>query len=446
MKMGQNAYQMSLDNARQAAKDAREKILQGREDAKYARDQTQQAEEDNAVQQYGLLTSTGKRNDAGIQVNDEDFENAVRATGQGLPMPAAAPQQPEWTPATDLDRNQGLQAISRARRDWNGVHTLQKEATALNLDVGRKAELKRLKSLSPEQFADVVGDAFSRDGSGIDAMLTYDPKTNKFLFASKVPGMPSQTLSRAELENYAMGIWEAGNGDFNSGMATVLSTMKTNRELSNANYDRSVDLAKGDAELYFKGRAQNNDDQRTRNSNAELGLRRETANKPVYTQLIGPDGKAVLVNNKSLKEVDGVLQLPPGHTYPSQRPEIDQRAVVNLAESLVGSPVQGLAGTGAPQMHTPESAYQAALTQMYPGLAAGGRGISATDQAIASRLKGGGGGGGGENQAAPALAEMTTAQLTAIARKPRGVSSQEASMAQQELDNRRSGAPTLKAW
>ena len=134
MKMGQNAYQMSLDNERQAAKDAREKVIQGREDATYERAQGQIKDEDAAVQQYGLLTTQGKRNDAGIQANDVDFEKAVQATGQGLPMPAAAPQQPEWTPATDLDRNQGLQGISRARRDWNGVAALQKEEKGLKWD------------------------------------------------------------------------------------------------------------------------------------------------------------------------------------------------------------------------------------------------------------------------------------------------------------------------
>lgn len=112
-------------------KRAREKLLQTRQDEQYTREQTQRTAEDAAVSSYERMQTAGMPNRANIQANDADFDAAVEATGRGLAMPAAAPVRPDYTPATALDRNQGLQGIARARRDWNGVNNLQQQEPEL---------------------------------------------------------------------------------------------------------------------------------------------------------------------------------------------------------------------------------------------------------------------------------------------------------------------------
>lgn len=371
MKMGMDAW-----NSAEQAK--RQKTLDDRATKEYERKEKQWATEDKAVADYDNLVTNGKRNDAGIQANDADFDRAVEATGRGLPMPAAAPQAQEWLPATDIDKNRGLQAVSRARGDWNGVVALQKEEKSINLDAGRKAELKRLSGLAPDELAEVVGSDFSRDGSGIDAMLTYDPKANKYLFASKVPGLPSQSLSRAELLNHAMGIWETGNGDFNAGMQTTLATMKAQRELETKNFDRSATLAQGNADLHFKGLNAEDARKRTAMSGAELGLRQAQANKPDYIELLGPDNTVRVYDRNKLPQVNGELTLPPGLRFKGQRPEIDRNAVTRYAATLVGTQMPGLSA-GAKKAYDPASAYEAALAQLYPDQArASTGGLTAT--------------------------------------------------------------------
>lgn len=117
---------------------------------------------------------------------------------------------------------------------------------------GRREEVKRLQSMKPEELVKELGAEFSKDGSGVDAMLTYDPKSKQFLFASNVPGMPSQVLSRAELVQYAMGVWEQGNGDYGAGLKQVIDTVKSQREIGNTNYGRAADLAGKSANLALK--------------------------------------------------------------------------------------------------------------------------------------------------------------------------------------------------
>jgi len=141
-RMGAQIGQQRLDNERRAEKDARKKVLQGREDETYAREKAKIKNVDAATQEYGLMQKTGVRNQANIQANDTDFDMAVEATGRGLAMPAATPQMPEWAPATALQDNQGLQKLSLAREDFNGLRALKTEERGLVEDDLYKGHLK----------------------------------------------------------------------------------------------------------------------------------------------------------------------------------------------------------------------------------------------------------------------------------------------------------------
>ena len=355
--MGQNAYQTGMNNKRLAEEDARRRVMQGREDTAYEREQAKIKSVDAATQEYGLMQKTGVRNQANIQANDVDFDMAVEATGRGLPMPAAQPQMPEWSRPTAIQDNQGLQKLSLAREDFNGLRALKTEERGLNLDEGRKAEYARLGKMKPEELASVLGDDFSRDGSGVDAMLTYDPKANKYLFASKIPGFPSQSLSRTELLGHAMGLWEAGNGDLKAGMAAQMETLKTQRQLADSNFKRSADIATADAGLYYKGREA--EDRATgraetsRHNRATEGLAASNAKSARRSPMnfVDEKGKLVLVDANSLP-IDpktGVYVTPPGLQQMKQPQVLNDRqklaytaAMKEVAEMQPGGDVAGV--------------------------------------------------------------------------------------------------------
>ena len=373
MKMGQNAYQMSLDNERQAAKDAREKILQGREDAKYARDQTQQAEEDNAVQHYGLLTSTGKRNDAGIQANDVDFEKAVAATGQGLPMPVAAPQQPEWTPATDLDRNQGLQGISRARRDWNGVAALQKEEKGLKWD---QTFGERLKSYTGAD--DQIGQAAQYLNTTSKRVSMGDPDKNGVIRMSVVKPDGRADFVKLTRQDQAQLYAAAGMMDMDPVKAlTIMSGV--NKELAAAYAaDNGIEFKLAEAADRSSGRAETKRHNQAveGNDGARLGLARDSANRKNAQNLrefVDEKGNTVLLDVTGIQpDAQGRMPIPTGLRPKTARAEYTTADVIKLAEGLVGTPMPGTTGGGAPRNYDMNSAMVAARAQLGGSVDQGG--------------------------------------------------------------------------
>lgn len=129
------AYFDGKDEGRERAykeeKRAREKVLEGRVDEQYAQDQAKQKELTSAKQAYGLMDRMGVQNAQNVKANDADFDEAVRVTGLAQPMPAAAPLKPEWAPATELDRNGGLQRLALARDDYTALGALRKDADEL---------------------------------------------------------------------------------------------------------------------------------------------------------------------------------------------------------------------------------------------------------------------------------------------------------------------------
>lgn len=202
---------------------------------------------------------------------------------------------------------------ARETKDYNEQQDIKK---------GRREEVKRLQGLKPDELVNELGAEFSKDGSGIDAMLTYDPKSKQFLFASNVPGMPSQVLSRAELIQYAMGVWEQGNGDYGAGLKQVIDTVKAQREIGNTNYTRAADLAGKSANLGLKLEDLANDRQRT----AAIAARDRSSR--IVNVGVDENNRPIFVDPNQLQmNPDGTVRLPDnvqGLRQPQQLSDVDK--------------------------------------------------------------------------------------------------------------------------
>lgn len=215
-------------------------------------------------------------------------------------------------PARGLQFRQQIQQGERAEEDFGMRKTEfgNRQADRAEQDqikAGRRTYYKELTGIKdPNELAERLGGAFSADGSGVDAMLTFDPSANKFVFASKVPGMPSRTLDRAELVNMAMGVWEQGNGDFDRGMQRLLEGVREQRRLGERDFDRSATVAQGNAGLHWKQQGHDLDERK-------LGIEQQKANQTgaYYRALANRangQGAATAEGVAFQNKVDGVLE------------------------------------------------------------------------------------------------------------------------------------------
>ena len=230
--------------------------------------------------QYGVVDTSGV-----------DAAQVSQATGLTVPRveekartnpqafdPMAGPALPGatrrgLTPKETADR---VAALAALKGDFAGLIAAQDRAARLERDAARRAEYERLNGMTNEELARLFS-GVSADGSGVPAMLDFDPKTGRFLLVSQVPGVPSQTLSRAELIQGAMGAWEAGNGDYTQGIKAQVEAAQNQRALIDKAYEQSLNLAKANADIYFRRLAADNDAARTSIARQGLGLQRGAA-------------------------------------------------------------------------------------------------------------------------------------------------------------------------
>lgn len=220
---------------------------------------------------YGGATGAAAVRDAAGDMNREQARMGLQRTVD----PTAAVRT---RPATDLEINQAAQRVALANRDLGAWSNIEGNSRALRVSDARKAELKRLNGMNYAELVGVFQESIN-DNPGVPAMVDFDPETRKYLVVSKVPGVPTQSLSRAEMLQSMMGLWEAGNGDYNAGIQAVVAGAKGQREIQDKNFERSRTMAQGNAGLYFEGRKADNDDKRTANDSARLGLARQEAKR-----------------------------------------------------------------------------------------------------------------------------------------------------------------------
>jgi len=254
--------------------------------------------------------------------------------------------------------------------------------------------------------------------------------------------MPSQSLSRAELMNYGLGVWEAGNGDIKAGMSALMGILKTKSEMDDANYTRAAGLAAGNADLHFKGL--DAQDAASRTAIAEGNAKAQRQGLTRLLEFVDPSGETVLLDQNRLKfRDDGEAITPAGLRPKTARSPDDTKAYLEAMMALGPRPAQrtGMFG-GVDDKGGKQWDRQRDYVNQVFGRGQGQPPLSATDRIIAERLK-------GRQQAQTQeqdLSGLSNEQLVGLSRKPRGVSSAEAAEAQRELDNRLSGPPTLKAW
>lgn len=259
--------------------------------------------------------------------------------------------------------------IARDERDAKEASWREQDRTEQqNLKQARKDYYSNISKLNGNELASELGGMFSQDGSGINAMLTYDKKNNQFVLASNEPGFPTRTLTKAELLNGAMGVWEQGNGDFTRGMEMVMGTIRAQRELQDKDYARSAGLATGNADLYFKGLGAQNDAART----ALAGKTAAAARENPLTAKLGAIESAL---GRKLTPDEILLA-----TGVRERPQFTPKDVVTTAQGLVES---GMKDPDAPnQPITMEKAMGVAR-----GLLSGQGYQSAADRLVEAYIK-----------------------------------------------------------
>ena len=261
-----NQRRAEVNDAVRGLRTAQEGVLQG-QDTGMSQPSAQMLYQNG----YGGAAGATAVRDAAGDMNREQARMGLQRTVD----PTAAVRT---RPATDLEINQAAQRVALANRDLGAWSNIEGNSRTLRVSDARKAELKRLNGMKDAELVGVFQESINAN-PGVPAMVDFDPKTRKYLVVSQVPGVPTQSLSRAEMLQSMMGLWEAGNGDYNAGIQAVVAGAKGQREIQDKNFERSRTMAQGNAGLYFEGRKADNDDQRTHNDGARLGLARDEAKR-----------------------------------------------------------------------------------------------------------------------------------------------------------------------
>lgn len=357
---------------------------------------------------------------AAVQEMSGDYarEMARFAQKPGAPaggLPTYNPQAAvTTTAATEVEKEEALGRIAAARRDERGIRESRNTAKAMKVDEGRRAEFKRLQGMKPGEIADIFKEQ-NKDGSGFPGMLKFDEKANKFLFTSDIPGVPSQSLSRAELMQQMMGLWEAGNGDYAKGLDMMVQGAKAQRELDDKQYTRTAGVAQGNADLFWKGRGDERMQEQLRISRGHLGVAQGREARESY-QLINPQTNYRVGEDGQMEPVTTGLRWnrqsgaydPVSQDMGSQRGLIpagvlDQKNYITAAKEMVES--GAIAGTGAdrkPVPHTMQTAIRALMDENIARYRGQGQ-----DQGFNGRKLPGQGGGPGGPAAQPQAPETT---------------------------------------
>lgn len=226
----------------------------------------QMRRQDQALQEY----MAGDQSQAGMPtpqaaIAADPYAGQPAGQAQFMEANGAAPAA-TGLPVPKGGKYDAARKFARSKGDVKTDVELGEREKAEGRDEGRKAELKRLMAMKPEEI-ESMWKGVNRDGSGVNMMLKFDPKSRQFLLTSEEQGIPTRSFSQAELVNDMMAMWEAGNGDTMAGMNALMASAKRRREMQDQDFARSGDVAKANSGAYFKGLEDDND-------SARLGLQR----------------------------------------------------------------------------------------------------------------------------------------------------------------------------
>lgn len=203
-----------------------------------------------------------------------DFAREERRMGLRPTMDPTA--EIRTRPSTEAEISQAAQRVALAQRDMGAWSRLEGDRRQSMLKDARRQEFQRINKLPDNELADLFSDSVNANPN-VPAMVDFDPKSRKYVIVSKIPGIPTQSLSRAEMVQAVMGAWEAGNGDYTAGVQAMIQAAQGARQLENSNFERSRGLASDNANLFVQNRRLDNDDARTRMARESLGIQRDRA-------------------------------------------------------------------------------------------------------------------------------------------------------------------------
>lgn len=308
---------------------------------------------DTATQDLDRIARVGIQNPDAVKANDADFDMAVEATGRGLPMPAAAPQQPEWRKATGLELNDAQARLAAAKGDIPGMEALRLGRKGIEFEEGYKKHFEDWNKMDDAAKGALI-DKLSLD-SGVRG------------FGSWVPGKGKQ----AGYMNYLppggdpirLSAKEAGD------LYVLSNLMQVDPIRARAEMDKVSDKVRAVAAQAFdaetKGVTANN--QATRFANAdelgrlELGVKqnaaaaqrsyydtlRKKAERPQASDLrefVNDKGEVTLVDITGLpRGADGTIPLPRGLKPRTAKPAVTPEAyfeALERANNVYGDPAK----------------------------------------------------------------------------------------------------------
>lgn len=229
----------------------------------------------DATDNLDRLTRVGVQNPDAIKANDADFDMAVAATGRGMAMPKAAPQQQEWRGATPVELNQSQMGLAAARGDVAGMETLRLGRKGIDYEEGYKKHSKEWADMDDAAKGALI-DKLSLD-SGVKGYGSWVPGKGKAAgYMNYLPpgGDPIKLSAK-----------EAGD------LYTLSSLMQVDPLRARGEMDKVSDKVRAIASQAFeaqsKGVTANN--QATRFANADINDAARSANDAARTGLMGQE-------------------------------------------------------------------------------------------------------------------------------------------------------------
>ncbi|MFA5567474.1 MAG: hypothetical protein WC972_02400 [Trueperaceae bacterium] len=192
------------------------------------------------------------------------------------PAPAGLPrydaQAPvDFRPATEIEQEQALGRVSAAQRDVAGLRASTERQTKLRKkDADGKFMTQLLADMKdPSKFAQKYGARANKDGS-VDGFLTFDPNKGQFVVATK-EGVTE--LDQMDTILQVLAARELGEGNVDKGMELMLKATERTDARYDKEYNRALEVAKANMQLYFKGLEAKNDDARTAAYRAGIAAR-----------------------------------------------------------------------------------------------------------------------------------------------------------------------------
>ncbi len=257
--------------------------------------------------------------------NDPTVEGSGGLPAGITPRYQAPPQAPKAAPGVaNPARQQALDMarLAQANRDYNGYVKAMQQVQAA--DVGAQAAqiYQAALNATPEQLAK-WSSTFS-DNAHIAGKAKYDSKTG--LTTIDMEGGGSVTMNKAQAATYVAGLWKLSKQD-PSGLTDISSISDKLAASAKASFDKLHTVAQTNNDAAAKANSMRNDNQRTANDGARLGLAKSAARE---------------VSPEIIKKMNDIATEYETETDPAKRKLLEQqhRMLTAQAATQLNEPMQ----------------------------------------------------------------------------------------------------------